>query len=80
MRPQPYRQLRNAKNSILPQGREHQLLCQHKMFSPENTNTSNIKRTEKVVFVYLEIYLSIITMNEKGGHMSEGERGYICEV
>lgn len=67
MRPQPYRQLRNAKSSILPRGRAHQLLCQYKMFSPENTNTSNIRQTEKVVFVYLGICLSIITMNEKGG-------------
>lgn len=40
-----YRKLRNAENMVShpPQGREHQIVDQYQMFSPENMyNASNI--------------------------------------
>lgn len=52
-RPQPYRKnyekLKVGGNS-LPQGRVHQLVIQFQMVSPENTHTTNIIMTEKVIF------------------------------
>ena len=39
------------------QGRSHQLFIQYQMVSPEDICASHIKQTEKVVFMYLGIYM-----------------------
>lgn len=75
VRPQPYRQLRNTKSNIVPRRRAHQSLCQHKMVSPENIYTSNIKQTEQVVFMHLGISRYILTTRKEATGLKEIKDG-----
>lgn len=61
-----YRHLKNDEQgrNHLSQEREHQLIIQYQMISPENKNTCNIIQTENTVFRNTYVYAHACNSNE----------------